>query len=86
MDAAMKDKEFLQYIKETGQELLLDINEEDIIKVKNTYHFQCWRLEKAKIELIREFAKMFVPYKKALLKFKKTISEINWGKNENLPK
>jgi hypothetical protein len=79
----MKDKEFLQYIKETGQEFLLDIfdfSEEDIIKVKNTYHFQCWRLEKAKIELIREFAKMFVPYKKALLKFKKTISEIDWGK------
>jgi len=69
------DKEFLQYIKETGQKDLLSISEKDIIKVKNTYNFQCWQFEKAKIEVVREFAKMFEPLNKVFQNFKKHISE-----------
>ena len=41
------DKEFLQYIKETGFDDLLDIDEKDIPKFKNTLGYQFWQLGQA---------------------------------------
>jgi len=40
------DKEFLQYIKDTGYNDLLNIDKRAVIKCKNTLHYQCWRLGK----------------------------------------
>jgi len=47
------DKEFLQHIKDTGYDDLLDINEENILQYKNTLFYQKWRLEKAWQELAK---------------------------------
>lgn len=41
------DKEFLQYIKDTGYNDLSDINDKDIIKYKNTLDYQNWLLWQA---------------------------------------
>lgn len=49
----IKDNEFLQYIKETGYDDLLDFDEKTIIKYKNTYHYQMWKLRKAYVELAK---------------------------------
>jgi len=52
------DKEFLQYIKETGYDDLLDFNEKTIVKYKNTLHYQLWQLGKAYKELGEAIAKV----------------------------
>lgn len=51
----IEDKEFLQYIKDTGFFDLLDIDEKSIIRYKNTFHYQCWGLGKSKDEVLRSF-------------------------------
>ena len=38
------DKEFLQYIKDTGFDNLSDIDEQCIPKIKDTLHYQMWLL------------------------------------------
>ena len=50
------DKEFLQYIDDTGYIDLLNLDEKTIVKYKNTFHYQVWRLGKA----IEEFKKAVV--------------------------
>ena len=52
------DKEFLQYIDDTGYIDLLNLDEKTIVKYKNTFHYQVWRLGKA----IEEFKKAIVNY------------------------
>lgn len=47
------DKEFLQYIKDTGYDDLLDIDEKDIPKVKNTYSYLFWQLENSYKDLAK---------------------------------
>jgi len=47
------DKEFLQYINETGYDDLLEINKEDISRYKNTLCYRKWIMENA----YKEFAK-----------------------------
>ena len=47
------DKEFLQYIKETGFNDLLDIDEKDIPKFKDTLGYQFWQLGQAYKEFAR---------------------------------
>ena len=49
----IEDKEFLQYIKDTRYDDLLDIDKEDIMKYKDTLHYQKWRMENA----YKDFAK-----------------------------
>lgn len=51
------DNEFLQYIKYTGYEDLLDFNEEAIVKYKNTLNYKLWQLRRAWIELGNEMLK-----------------------------
>lgn len=46
------DKEFLQHIKETGYDDLLDFDEETILKYKNTFFYQKWLLEKSWQEFV----------------------------------
>jgi hypothetical protein len=41
------DKEFLQYIKETGYNDLLDFDEKTVLRYKDTFHYQNWLLWKA---------------------------------------
>jgi len=53
----IKDKEFLQYIKEMEFEDLLDINEKDVPKFKNTYYYQFWLLRNSYKDLAREMRK-----------------------------
>ena len=50
------DKEFLQYIDDTGYIDLLNLDEKTIVKYKNTFHYQVWRLGK----VIEEFKKAVV--------------------------
>jgi len=45
------DKEFLQYIKDMRYDDLLDIDEKDIGKFKDTYNYQFWRLGNSYKEL-----------------------------------
>jgi len=47
------DKEFLQYIKETEYYDLLDIDEKDIPRFKDTYNYQFWRLGNAYKDLAK---------------------------------
>lgn len=51
------DKEFLQFIKETGYDDLLDMNEKNIVKFKNTFFYKNWQLWKALRELGNEMLK-----------------------------
>jgi len=53
----MEDKEFLQYIKETGFNDLLDIDKKNIGKIKNTLHYNMWELEKAYKKFAEEMRK-----------------------------
>jgi len=56
------DKEFLQYIKETGYDDLLDFNEKTIIKYKNTLHYQLWQLKNSYKELGEAIANVLRKY------------------------
>jgi hypothetical protein len=51
------DEEFLQFAKEMGFYDLLDINEKNIIKIKNTFFYKKWRLGKAWSKLIMSVQK-----------------------------
>lgn len=48
-----RNKEFLQYIKDTGYDDLLDFDEKTILIYKNTLHYQVWQLK----YFYKEFAK-----------------------------
>jgi len=46
------DEEFLQFSKEMGFYDLLDIDDKNIIKIKNTFFYKKWLLGKALKELV----------------------------------
>lgn len=47
------DEEFLQYIKDTGFDDLLDFDERTILIYKNTLHYQVWQLRYSYKEFAR---------------------------------
>jgi len=47
------DKEFLQYIKETGYDDLLEVDNKDIPKIKDTFHYQRWLMKNAYKDLAK---------------------------------
>jgi len=43
--------------------------------------------EKDRIEICRQYSRALRPLRKALMRFSRAVSKIDWGKiNENLPK
>lgn len=49
----IEDKEFLQYIKDTGYDFLLEVDNKDIPKVKDTFHYQRWLMKNAYKDLAK---------------------------------